>query len=88
MRTMAIDPHLSLVQPVEPDSPNACQDCLRTGSTWVHLRVCLTCGKVGCCDSSPNRHARAHAYGTGHPIVAPMEPGEYWRWCYFHQAFV
>jgi hypothetical protein len=85
---MAIDPHFSLVRPVEPDSPNACQDCLRTGSTWVHLRVCLTCGKVGCCDSSPNRHARAHAYGVSHPIVAPMERGEYWRWCYFHQAFV
>jgi uncharacterized UBP type Zn finger protein len=54
----------------------------------VHLRLCLTCGHVGCCDSSPNRHARAHAGAVGHPIVRSFEPGEFWRWCYVDESFV
>jgi uncharacterized UBP type Zn finger protein len=59
-----------------------CEDCLRTGDTWVHLRLCLTCGHVGCCDSSKNRHATAHYRSTKHPLVRSIEPGESWVWCY------
>jgi CPA1 family monovalent cation:H+ antiporter len=68
---------------VAADPPaRACEGCLRDGSTWVHLRECLTCGYVGCCDSSPRRHAQAHFDATDHPVVASAEPGERWRWCY------
>jgi len=65
---------------VHPES--ACEDCLREGSTWVHLRTCLSCGHVGCCDSSPRRHSRAHFSAEGHPVVVSAEPGEAWRWCW------
>lgn len=82
------DPHLSLVRPVEPTPPDGCGECLRVGSQWVHLRLCLTCGNVGCCDSSPSRHARAHAHTHEHPIVRSYEPGEDWRWCYVDEAYV
>ena len=74
--------HMGVVRDVHP-SANGCEDCLRTGDSWVHLRICMTCGHVGCCDSSPNRHARAHARsGAQHPIVRSFEPGENWWWCY------
>jgi uncharacterized UBP type Zn finger protein len=63
-------------------SGNGCVECLATGGRWVHLRRCVTCAHVGCCDSSPNRHATAHSRGTGHPIVQSFEPGEDWYWCY------
>jgi hypothetical protein len=82
------DPHLSFIRPVQPRTPQGCEECLRTGSPWVHLRLCLTCGHVGCCDSSPNRHARRHAFGDGHPIVRSFQPGEDWRWCYVDEQFV
>ena len=82
------DPHLELVQPVHPRTPEGCEECLRLGTPWVHLRLCLTCGHVGCCDSSPERHARIHAYQIGHPVVQSLEPGEDWRWCYFDEAYV
>ncbi|MET8677384.1 UBP-type zinc finger domain-containing protein [Streptomyces sp. NPDC004647] len=82
------DWHLSLTRPVTPRTPEGCEECLRLGSDWVHLRLCLTCGHVGCCDSSPHKHARAHAGTTGHPIVASHEPGEEWRWCFVHEALV
>ena len=59
-----------------------CEDCLAIGGRWVHLRMCLSCGHVGCCDSSPNRHASKHAAATEHPIVRSMEPGEDWCWCF------
>lgn len=59
-----------------------CEECLATGSRWVHLRMCLTCGKIGCCDSSPNRHARKHAAADGHPLVRSAEPGEDWSYCF------
>jgi hypothetical protein len=83
-----LDPHLRLVRPVIPQTPQGCQECLQTGSPWVHLRLCLTCGHVGCCDSSPMRHARSHALGVGHPIVRSFEPGESWRWCYVDDSYV
>ena len=60
----------------------ACEDCLPIGGRWVHLRRCLTCGHVGCCDSSPRRHARAHFGATAHPVMVSAEPGEAWRWCF------
>jgi uncharacterized UBP type Zn finger protein len=66
-----------------PQTTEGCQDCLREGFTdWVHLRLCLTCGQVGCCDSSPHQHATAHAQTAAHPVVRSFEPGEAWRWCY------
>ena len=61
---------------------DGCEECLKIGSPWVHLRVCLTCGKVSCCDSSPMKHATKHARGVGHPIVTSAEVGETWSWCY------
>jgi uncharacterized UBP type Zn finger protein len=85
---MSVDPHLAQVRPVTPRTPGACEECMRLGTPWVHLRLCLTCGRVGCCDSSPMRHARAHAHAAAHPIVQSAEPGEEWRWCYIHEAFV
>lgn len=77
--------HLGDIRPVTPSTGEGCEDCLRTGGTWVHLRMCLTCGHVGCCDSSPNRHARAHAREPGHPLARSVEPGEEWAWCYTDQ---
>ena len=77
--------HLDQIRDVTP-STDGCEDCLRIGSWWVHLRLCLTCGHVGCCDSSPNRHASAHARETGHPIVRSLEPGEDWAWCYVDEV--
>jgi hypothetical protein len=67
-------------------SGNGCVDCLKIGGRWLHLRRCTECGHVGCCDSSPNRHATAHFHGTGHPIVQSFEPGEEWFWCYADQV--
>ena len=66
----------------------ACPTCEEHGSRWVHLRMCLTCGSVGCCDSSKPRHARAHFEATGHPIVRSIEPGETWGWCYVDRAYL
>jgi len=73
--------HLDQIERVMP-SARGCEDCLRTGDRWVHLRICMTCGHVGCCDSSPNKHATAHHHAVGHPIIKSMEPGENWGWCY------
>lgn len=83
-----VDPHLEFVRSVVPKTPEGCEECLRMHSPWVHLRLCLTCGHVGCCDSSPLKHASRHAHVLGHPIVASMEPGENWRWCYVDETLV
>jgi uncharacterized UBP type Zn finger protein len=81
--------HLDQIEIVPPETAEGCEECLKTGDRWVHLRVCLTCGKVGCCDSSPNRHASRHARESGHPIISSLEPGEDWSWCFIDQeAFV
>lgn len=81
--------HLDQVHEVTPSSMEGCSDCLASGGRWVHLRLCLSCGRVGCCDSSPNRHASKHAAEHAHPIVATFEPGEDWSWCYVDElAFV
>jgi len=79
--------HLGTVKNPEPQS-RGCEECLRVGDTWVHLRVCLTCGYVGCCDSSKNRHATRHFWSMQHPIVRSFEPGEDWRWCYVDEIAV
>jgi len=73
--------HLDSIAAVSP-SDDGCHDCLLAGGSWVHLRICQACGHVGCCDSSPARHATSHAQGTEHPIVRSFEPGEEWFWCY------
>jgi hypothetical protein len=78
--------HLDRVRIVEPPEEIAgCEECLRIGSGWVHLRMCQTCGTIRCCDSSPNKHASRHAAESGHPIVRSVEPGEDWSWCYLDQ---
>ncbi|MFH8569151.1 UBP-type zinc finger domain-containing protein [Streptomyces sp. NPDC017993] len=75
--------HLGEVREVAPSTTEGCEDCLRIGSTWLHLRECLACGHVGCCDSSPHRHARAHARTeAGHHLARSFEPGEDWAWCF------
>jgi hypothetical protein len=74
--------HLDQILVEVPDSVPGCEDCLAIGGRWVHLRLCMTCGHVGCCDSSPNRHASKHAAADQHPIVRSLEPGERWYWCY------
>jgi hypothetical protein len=79
--------HLGEIKDVTP-SARVCQQCVDMGSTWVHLRMCLTCGQVGCCDSSPNRHATAHYGATDHAIIRSVEPGESWRWCFVDQEVV
>lgn len=73
--------HVSGLSAVDA-SAAGCEDCLAMGGTWVHLRICMTCGHVGCCDASPNKHATAHYHATDHPIVQSFEPGEHWMWCY------
>lgn len=78
--------HLAQVRTVSP-SAAGCEDCLRIGGEWVHLRLCLTCGHVGCCDSSPNRHATAHWHSSRHPVIRSFEPGEDWQWCYPDELF-
>ena len=82
--------HLDQIAVTElPPEIAGCEDCLEVGSRWLHLRMCLTCGKIGCCDSSPNRHARHHAATDGHPLVRSAEPGEDWSYCFLDDvAFV
>jgi uncharacterized UBP type Zn finger protein len=79
--------HLDQIRDVTP-SGEGCQECLATGGRWVHLRLCMTCGHVGCCDSSPNRHATKHFHATQHPIIASFEPGEDWGWCYVDEVML
>ena len=73
--------HLGEANDVTP-SGNGCVECEAAGGRWVHLRLCMTCGHVGCCDSSPSKHATAHNHVEGHPLITSYEPGEDWWWCY------
>ena len=73
--------HLSHLHKVTPHT-TGCEECLKVGDTWVHLRLCLECGHVGCCDSSKNKHASKHFHRTKHPVMRSLEPGESWGWCY------
>ena len=77
--------HLAQVRDVTAKTPDGCEECLETGDEWVHLRLCLECGHVGCCDDSPNRHATKHFHKTKHPIMRSFEPGEDWGFCYVDQ---
>ena len=79
-------PHLNQIKKVTPGA-DGCEDCLRIGSRWLHLRLCMECGHVGCCDDSPNRHATKHFHTTSHPIIKSFEPGEEWGWCYVDEVF-
>jgi uncharacterized UBP type Zn finger protein len=84
---MAICTHVQEIAITQlPDAVDGCADCLRTGDPWLHLRICLGCGHVGCCDDSPNRHATAHATSSGHPLIRSLEPGETWSWCYVDEV--
>ncbi len=78
---MAACSHLDRIRDVKPET-EGCEECLRSGDPWVHLRMCLVCGHVGCCDSSPNKHAAAHYEASRHPVMRSAEPGEDWGWCY------
>ena len=78
--------HMNTIRDVTP-SALGCEECLKTGDAWVHLRICRTCGHVGCCDQSPNRHATAHYHETTHPLIQSFEPGEDWYWCYADETF-
>jgi uncharacterized UBP type Zn finger protein len=71
---------------VAPSSTEGCSECLKIGGKWVHLRECMECGEVGCCDNSPNQHATKHNHATGHPVIRSLEPGEDWYWCYVDQV--
>jgi len=79
--------HLNQIHDVTP-SAQGCEECLKMGESWVHLRLCLSCGHVGCCDSSTNKHATKHYRQTTHPIIRSFEPGEHWRWCYPDELFM
>ncbi|HWZ49903.1 MAG TPA: UBP-type zinc finger domain-containing protein [Granulicella sp.] len=68
-----------------PPKVHVCEECVKLGDSWVHLRTCVACGHVGCCDSSKNRHATRHFHATEHPVIASAEPREHWRWCYIHE---
>ncbi|HMA37360.1 MAG TPA: UBP-type zinc finger domain-containing protein [Chloroflexia bacterium] len=79
--------HVQGLHDVTP-SGNGCAECLKTGDTWVHLRLCETCGQVGCCDNSKNKHATAHFHHTHHPVIKSYEPGEDWGWCYVDEIYI
>jgi hypothetical protein len=79
--------HIRSVEPVKTANEGVCDECVKAGGRWVHLRTCQTCGTTLCCDSSPNRHATKHARSSGHPVVASAEPGERWLYCYVDDAF-
>ena len=83
---MATCTHLSEVREVTP-SARGCEDCLKVGDAWLHLRLCTSCGHVGCCDSSKNKHATEHFRRTEHPIIKSFEPGEEWGYCYVDDAY-
>ncbi|HEY3783128.1 MAG TPA: UBP-type zinc finger domain-containing protein [Fimbriimonadaceae bacterium] len=79
--------HLNQIHVVTP-SALGCEECIKLGDTWVHLRICLSCGNVACCDSSKNKHATKHFKATDHAVMQSFEPGEDWRWCYIDQEYV
>ena len=79
--------HLDQIRDVTPSSPG-CEECLAVGDTWVHLRMCLSCGHVGCCDSSKNKHASKHFKVSNHALIQSAQPDEDWRWCYVDEVFI
>ncbi|MGH3116440.1 MAG: UBP-type zinc finger domain-containing protein [Gaiellales bacterium] len=86
---MADCSHLGRIEVTElPEPLVGCEECLKTGDRWVHLRMCLTCGKVGCCDTSPNKHASTHARAEDHPVARSAQPHERWVWCFVDEVFL
>jgi uncharacterized UBP type Zn finger protein len=79
--------HLAKASIHAANTPGGCEECLKIGGRWVHLRLCLECGHVGCCDNSPNKHATKHFQSTEHPVIKSFHPGEDWRWCYVDEVF-
>jgi uncharacterized UBP type Zn finger protein len=79
--------HRNLIREVTPGS-DGCEECLATGDSWIHLRLCLTCGHVGCCNDSKNKHAAKHYHTTGHPLVKPFGEADEWVWCYADEVMV
>jgi monovalent cation:H+ antiporter-2, CPA2 family len=77
--------HLDTIRTVNPSSTRGCEECIKLGDTWVHLRMCRECGNVGCCDDSKNKHATKHFHATQHPIIRSLQPGEHWSWCYIDE---
>jgi uncharacterized UBP type Zn finger protein len=86
-KAMNICSHTDQIRNVKPHT-RGCEECLKMGDSWVHLRLCRTCGHVGCCDSSKNKHATKHFHSTQHPIVKSIEPGEDWNWCYVDEVIL
>ena len=80
--------HVEAITAIKPAAKYECDECVKTGDEWMHLRTCQTCGGTHCCDNSPNRHATRHAQTTGHPVIASAEPGERWLYCYPDEDFV
>ena len=80
-------PHIEAITDIKTAKAHVCEECVKIGSSWVHLRTCQTCGATRCCDSSPNKHASRHARSSGHPVVASAEPGEQWLYCYPDDAY-
>ncbi len=80
--------HLDQIRDVTPRTPDGCEECLAMGDEWVHLRLCMICGHVGCCDDSKNKHATGHFHETGHPIIKSFQPGENWGWCYVDEVML
>ena len=87
MTATATCAHIAAIETVRHAHARVCEECVRSGARWLHLRTCQTCGSTLCCDSSPNRHASAHAQASSHPVIASAEPGERWLYCYPHEAF-
>ncbi|HEX2867787.1 MAG TPA: UBP-type zinc finger domain-containing protein [Ignavibacteriales bacterium] len=80
--------HISqITQEPKARTPEGCEECLKMGDTWMHLRLCMTCGHVGCCDQSKNKHATKHFHSTHHPVIKSFEPGEDWEYCYVDELF-
>lgn len=79
--------HLKQVTEIKEPKGYVCEECIKVGGDWLHLRTCQTCGVTLCCDSSPAKHATAHYHKTGHPVIISAEPGERWLWCYEDEAF-
>jgi hypothetical protein len=75
------------IKNVTPRTADGCEECLQMGSPWVHLRLCLSCGHVGCCDQSINKHGSKHFLSSGHPVIRSYEPGENWKWCFVDEIF-
>jgi uncharacterized UBP type Zn finger protein len=77
--------HMDQIKDVKPPRSRVCGECIKMGDTWVHLRLCMTCGHVGCCDSSKNKHATKHFHSAKHAIMKSIEPGENWGWCFIDE---